>query len=1411
MPLGYDGLPSLYITEGSPLTPNLGLSLTAMDPIVAENFWLIDVFAGVPGISRWDQLQSAQANLTLNNAGFSTTFNQTSAVEWSWNNTTPATSTTPQNSPILEVSGTYWNWASSASAEDSWTFQDTLTAGGQNFFTQSSEDSNDVVIITAPGHTFIKGQFVTFSGLTNLPWLNGLTIALADVTFGTDNLHFIDPTGHGTVASAPETGFGVTYPISQLTIAQSGSNSGLNQVWVPGLLIGVQPTSLSAAAQDFLFVGATSQSTTKIFTNNPTEDGGALLLFNDVQNVQGHNISGLISNLMLTPTVNVALNDGQAFGMALGCFHEGNFNYSSMIGLQIQVGSDPTGDIGGSATISEMITLDLVPNYGPVSGGGVTTSTGIRFDDMNAASLGTIGTSYAIHINSQTSGGTSHWAIFEVDATCFNQLGTTTFLAVPTLPAQTANFVWAGPTTGVAAVPTFRALVAADIPSSTITPIWNNLQNATGALTLANGANATTFNQTSAVNWTWANTTAATSGTPQNSPSWILNGTYWTGSASAADGWTIQNVVGSGTNGTSSLSFTHSGTTGNQSVLITGTAATSGAGGLLAVNGGTTVGNLLFLTSNSVEIGYQCSSGNAYFGTITNSPFIIFVNNSNGNGIFPTSGGLNLSSVNNISPGLGNFAASGGLIILGAGNGSGTRDTGMSRVNPNIVGFGRGSAGDITGGIQLQSVNITDTVSTNTDLTIQNTTAATSGTSQSSPLATFNGTYWTGAASATDSWTIQDVVANGTNGNSTLTVLHAGSTGTKTFAIGTPGALTTSYNLTLCGSTLDSVMTQTGSFSHNVGSSAVWTLQGTNQIFAFEGQGNSATASSGIQLVPQAGLIVNHGLGFWSSQTGNTIDVAAQGVTDGNSIHIGGGNYVNLFTYVNSGQIYTGSLSLNQIGFGVLTNIAPTLATAGTAGSTTWGYQLVGIDANGQVASVSNQVQITTGNANLTGTNSIIITAPAQANGTSMTVAGIMRWDVYRVTVGSSPTSTGRIGQIARAVPNNNALTLRDTGLAGDGNAVPTVNVSGSLFAPGNIQISGSLTIKTPTQVQTQVETDNFTRANENPLSDGGNWTAMGGYVTGQIVSNLAQPTATNTNAVALWTGGGLSSPDQYSEITINTLVGVTDIVGPVVRGALGTATSNTTCYRGTVNGPLGATARLSIQKFVNGNQSDMTGLQTATINSGDKVRLSVVGTLLTLYINGVAVATTNDSTIGSGYPGIWMFAPTGGNTSDAALSAFFGGTNTQATELVMDNTGTLKTYHGETTAGVGTAYVRGSTTQKSETGADANVLTVTPASVAGTYRISIVMSVSAANTATLGWTATWTDSNSHAQAPTNLSLSTAGSATLATTVSAAANGTYYGEWYVDVDNSGTAIVIKTTFSGTSIAYKASAYIERIA
>jgi hypothetical protein len=148
-------------------------------------------------------------------------------------------------------------------------------------------------------------------------------------------------------------------------------------------------------------------------------------------------------------------------------------------------------------------------------------------------------------------------------------------------------------------------------------------------------------------------------------------------------------------------------------------------------------------------------------------------------------------------------------------------------------------------------------------------------------------------------------------------------------------------------------------------------------------------------------------------------------------------------------------------------------------------------------------------------------------------------------------------------------------------------------------------------------------------------------------------------------------------------------------------------------------------------------------------------------------------------------------------------------TKFQVNNSGVIDTANGETTAGVGSPYLRGVTSQKSETGTDASVLSVTPGAVAGSYRLRVVISVSAASAATLGWTATWTDSNGNAQTPTNLALTQSG-ALPALTFTTSAAGNYYGEADIDINNAGTPIVIKTTFAGTSVAYKVTATIERI-
>jgi hypothetical protein len=150
-----------------------------------------------------------------------------------------------------------------------------------------------------------------------------------------------------------------------------------------------------------------------------------------------------------------------------------------------------------------------------------------------------------------------------------------------TLLTQSANTVLAGPTTGSAATPTFRALVTADLPPTV--NIWNQLQSATGNLTLANTSFTSTFNQTTPAIWTWANITAATNSVNQSSPIFTFGGTAWNGAASALDTWTIQAVLATGTNPASTLTFLHTAGPGPTNVSFPGN--TNIANNLVAAQG----------------------------------------------------------------------------------------------------------------------------------------------------------------------------------------------------------------------------------------------------------------------------------------------------------------------------------------------------------------------------------------------------------------------------------------------------------------------------------------------------------------------------------------------------------------------------------------------------------------------------------------------------------------------------------------------------------------------------------------------------------------------------------------------------------------------------------------------------------
>lgn len=348
------------------------------------------------------------------------------------------------------------------------------------------------------------------------------------------------------------------------------------------------------------------------------------------------------------------------------------------------------------------------------------------------------------------------------------------------------------------------------------------------------------------------------------------------------------------------------------------------------------------------------------------------------------------------------------------------------------------------------------------------------------------------------------------------------------------------------------------------------------------------------------------------------------------------------------------------------------------------------------------------------------------------------------------------------------SLTCALPALAQSNPAIGNITASGSTCATANacisLQLDGSTGAATIQLTNTFTGTAQFEVSSDNSTT----WAAING----------TPPNSTTAVSSATSTGVWQFNVAGFTNIRVRASALASGTISVVINSARVSAKSS---GGGTSLPDITDVAGVSVTI---GNSAQFL----AQTGSGTAPGISFVGNLTT----GLVASGGN----------LYLATP-------AANVNFNNGANVNAT--LSTGTGLFIGYGGGVAVtGQGLTSIRGATSQKSETTtADANVLTLTPPAAAGTYRVSVVISVSSATSGIISWTLSYTDSNGNAQANIAMPLFQFGTAAPNTTFTASAAGNYTGTSTIDINNAAAAIVVKWVGGGTTAA-KMSATIERI-
>jgi hypothetical protein len=161
--------------------------------------------------------------------------------------------------------------------------------------------------------------------------------------------------------------------------------------------------------------------------------------------------------------------------------------------------------------------------------------------------------------------------------------------------------------------------------------------------------------------------------------------------------------------------------------------------------------------------------------------------------------------------------------------------------------------------------------------------------------------------------------------------------------------------------------------------------------------------------------------------------------------------------------------------------------------------------------------------------------------------------------------------------------------------------------------------------------TDDFNRADENPLSKGEMWASVGGLNPFKVQNNVACPATNASQSVSRYTGYAFGA-NHYAECYLGT----EDYTrGPAVR--CGTIT----CY--ILSAKRAATKSCQLYKFTSGTFAAVGSDYGASLSSSAGViRLEVAGNQIKIIDHGTTLATITDSSFATGYPGIYGYYTAG-------------------------------------------------------------------------------------------------------------------------------------------------------------------------